>query len=149
MKLANELILHELFVSEDVETVAAFSARSSADQTLLSGEVLQFDVTLSNMGGYYQADNGVFICPYHGTYAFSVSILTTPGDFAGGALYIDGLLYTIAWAHVAAGTYSHASNMFVASCAAGGQVYVQSPGDTSVRGEHYSAFAGFLLQRYD
>ena len=147
MQLENQI--DSQFVSEDVDTLAAFSARLSDDQTFSQGEVLQFDVTLSNLGGYYQADNGVFICPYHGTYAFSVSILTTRSGFASGALYIDGTRYTTAWAHVAESTHSHASNMVVATCPDGGQVYVQPEGDSSVRGDQYSAFAGFLLQRYD
>ena len=103
---------------------------------------------MANLGGYYQADNGVFICPYSGTYAFSFSFLSTEGDQAAGALYIDGTVYARAWGDDPE-TYSHASNMFVASCSAGGQVYVQPEGDSSVRGDQYSAFAGFLLQRYD
>ena len=130
--------------------MAAFSATPSTDQTLLPGEVVQFDVTLSNLGGYYQADNGVFICPYSGTYAFSVSILTTVGDFASGELYIDGTLYTTAWADDDESTNSHASNMFVASCAAGGQVYVQTYSSSSTfHANYHTVFAGFLIQRYE
>ena len=144
-------LFYEQFVSEDVETVAAFSATSADDQTLSQGEVLQFDVTLGNLGGYYQADNGVFICPYSGTYVFSVSVLTTRGDFAAGALYIDGALHVIAWADDAESTHSHASNMVVAPCTAGGQVYVEAVdyGTSSFRQYHYTIFAGFLLQRYE
>ena len=128
--------------------MAAFSARSSAAQTLQDGDVLQFDVAMANLGGYYQADNGVFICPYHGTYTFSFSFLTTEGDQAAGALYIDGSLYVRAWGDDPE-TWSHGSNMFVASCSAGSQVYVQAYGASSFLASHYTVFAGFLLQRYE
>ena len=128
--------------------VAAFSATLSADQMLSVGEVLNFDFTLTNQGGYYQADNGVFICPYSGTYAFSFSFLTTEGDQAAGALYIDGSLYVRAWGDDPE-TWSHGSNMFVASCSAGSQVYVQAYGASSFLASHYTVFTGFLLQRYE
>ena len=113
------------------------------------GEVVQFDVTLANLGGYYQADNGVFICPYSGTYAFSVNILNVSGDLAAADLYIDGTRYVRVYCQND-NRHSEASTMFVGSCSAGGQVYVQAEwGESSVRGDSFSAFAGFLLQRYD
>ena len=113
------------------------------------GEVLNFDFTLSNLGGYYQADNGVFICPYSGTYAFSVNILNVKWQLAAADFYIDGTRYVGVWCQDD-NRHSEASTMFVGSCSAGGQVYVQAEwGESSVRGDSLSAFAGFLLQRYD
>ena len=103
---------------------------------------------MANLGGYYQADNGVFICPYSGTYAFSFSFLSTEGDQAAGALYIDGTQYARAWGDDPE-TWSHGSNMFVASCSAGSQVYVQAYGASSFLASYYTVFAGFILQRYE
>ena len=126
----------------------AFMARKTADRTYSPGELIQFDDEISDLGGYHQADNGVFICPHDGIYVFSVHIFTMPGQFASGMFYIDGTAYTSAWAAQNAGG-TGVSTAYVGWCSAGSQAYVEAEGGTEshVRGGRHTVFTGFLLKQ--
>ena len=127
----------------------AFSARPSEDREHVTGELMQFDVAISNLGGYYQADNSVFICPFDGVYVFSLNALSQPGYLLDNRLYIDNQNYVNAWADNVDGAFNQASNMYVGFCAAGSQAWAKVNSASRSRGSRSTVFSWFLLQRYD
>ena len=136
-------------ILEDLETVPAFSAHPSANHEHVAGELVQFDVAISNLGGYYQPDNSVFICPFDGVYVFSLNALSQVGYLLASSIYIDNQAYVATWADNVDGANSQASNMYVGFCAAGSQAWAQVNGASRSRGNPNTVFAGFLLQRYE
>ena len=136
-------------ILEDLETVPAFSAHPSANHEHVAGELVQFDVAISNLGGYYQPDNSVFICPFDGVYVFSLNTLSQSGYLLALDMYIDNQVYVYTFADNVDGVYNQASNMYVGFCAAGSQTWAKVTAASRCHGNPNTVFSGFLLQRYE
>ena len=58
---------------EPIESAVGFTAELSQPVELFPGSRMIFDTVISNFGGFYSSDDGVFRCPDNGIYSFVVS----------------------------------------------------------------------------
>ena len=112
-------------LTEDYDTVPAFTCRLSGDEIFQDNELISFDLELTNQGGYYQTDNSIFICPYDGVYAFFLNTLSQNGYLLTLQLFINDQQYFGTYADNVSGAFNQASNTFVGFCGAGSQVWVR------------------------
>ena len=61
-----------LIVNVPDENFAAFTAFTDTRVTVGPGEKVPFQKVISNVGGSYYPGEGQFVCPYSGTYMFSL-----------------------------------------------------------------------------
>lgn len=90
------------------------------------GELIVFPIARTNIGGHYNPDRSVFICPYQGTYVFYVNVkATTDGPSMGVDIMVNDVLYGVALADNVSAAYNTASNMAVVACEPGYVVWIQ------------------------
>ena len=129
--------------SFSVSTQVAFTA-SAAGGTQTDGGIITFDNVITNFGSSYDGIN-TFTCPADGIYAFTVTHMGQEESVdAMWFIMVDGVSTVLTKAHVGM-IHNQASNLVVAFCSAGGQVYVQSASAAYVWGTVESTFSGFLI----
>ena len=116
------------------------------------GQILPFDLVLTNVGGHFSEDVSSFICPVDGLYLFSVSVVTSYGTDAYAYVGIftdsDFLAYVYAQNTGDNENYSAASSTIVVECFVGSRVWVETIGDSYFHAV-FNMFSGSLLYRYD
>ena len=135
----------------------AFSATVAESAEYGAGDVAQFGVVLSNVGGAYDSSTGVFTCPNTGLYAFYVSVYTAATQQFQGLLLHDAVSGNdVTPLHVnvdmqnrnIAGRQS--SNLQTIVCAAGDTVHVEVEGSGQIlfAGYPFPTFSGYILQEF-
>ncbi|KAH3706452.1 hypothetical protein DPMN_065838 [Dreissena polymorpha] len=110
------------------------------NQNILFGNVL------TNEGGGYHPNLGVFIAPQSGVYVFSSAIMTNINKEQYSAIAVNGNLVAQIYGHADNGRHDQGSQTVVLKLNAGDEVAVQnrqSNGD--VWGSQFSSFSGCLV----
>ena len=58
-----------------------FTAHHSGNMGLSGGQTAAFDTALTNVGGGYDTNTGIFTCPTSGLYFFGVATYTGPDTY--------------------------------------------------------------------
>ena len=114
------------------------------DTTYYPGNIIKFDNAVTNIGGAYDEQTGIFTCPVAGLYMFFSSIKTAYEHWLNFAIIKEGVelvKLTSGQAEV-----MHGVNMVIVECAFLENVWVQciANGDY-IPGDSYSTFSGTLL----
>ncbi|KAH3715120.1 hypothetical protein DPMN_057826 [Dreissena polymorpha] len=110
------------------------------NQNILFGNVL------TNEGGGYHPNLGVFIAPQSGVYVFSSSIMTSVNVEQYAAIAVNGNLVAQIYGHSDNGRHDQGSQTVVIKLNAGDEVAVQSTqSNGDVWGNQFSSFSGCLV----
>ena len=136
-------------VTETNEETIGFTASTATNQYEQT-EIIRFNDTFSNIGGYFNSNTSSFLCPVDGLYFFSVMFNAQAGKQANLSLMLNGLYLGAAFADNAESLNSHASALTVTSCYSGQTVWVMcnSAPCSIYDGSARSQFAGALLCPY-
>ena len=138
-------------VSEPTDEAVGFTAYAPDDYSYYDGnDIVIFDSTVTNIGGYFQTSSSQFLCPADGMYAFSLNTLTKNSYQFVGAIMKESAILDSAWGDNMSDYYSAASNFVLTACSKGERIWVRCTSDGDVVTDnyyHYNTFSGFLLQR--
>ena len=119
-----------------------FTARAEEVLTYSQDYIIQFPLTTSNFGGYYNPASGLFTCPYDGIYMFFSSIRSDETNINCFMNKEEILLLSMSSADVAS-----RSNLVITGCNRGERVWMRELSDNDIiDGSHSSTFSGFLLE---
>ncbi|KAL4238061.1 C1q and tumor necrosis factor protein 4 [Mactra antiquata] len=145
------------FLMDITEGAVAFTAAISPIEIdhVKPLEIIKFDTTITDIGGGYNNQTGVFVAPISGIYAFSCSLLDHVGTHGGpnGAMVHAEIIHNQRllgriFAHAETTYRDQGAQTVVTAVTQGDQVYVRTRDnpDLGLGGEFYSTFTGFLLQ---
>ena len=128
--------------------MAAFTAYPDVPITYSPGTTIKFDNVVTNVGGFFNPDTSVFICPVNGLYSFFTSIFTDVDETLETLIYKNGA--SIVRTHSGYSEPLHGVNMAVIECNALQSVYVECTGTQSglIKGDQFTSFSGVLLVEY-
>ena len=131
----------------ELATGVGFSAFSSATMDYDQGATVGFDSVVSNVGGFYNADTGIFTCPTDGLYSFSVSAESDFDYYATLDIIRNGnVLLSM---HAVYYDHDQSSITAITECLVFDSVYIQCGEDNSqVKGGRRSSFSGVLITPY-
>lgn len=129
----------------------AFSARFYRDDEnngipLTSRQILKFDDVVTNIGGGYSSQTGIFTAPVTGVYAFFLNFMTTVKR-RDVLLAIDqqGTTLDLVYAQGTADPHDQGSALVTTYMTAGQQLWVRQHVGDAIRGSWYTIFSGFLI----
>ena len=111
-------------------------------------DIVVFSYILTNVGGYYNADTSVFVCPVSGIYVFTLSIVTPSYNSIAHIMLNDRRLVATK-NHI--DNHGHGSTFAVTECLINNKVWVQMQTNSIVTGtitDKYTAFSGFVSVIY-
>ena len=108
-------------------SAVGFSAYPSTTTGYDVGAIVQFDTVVTNIGGFYSGDLGVFICPIDGIYLFPISLYTDNAREMGAKIVRDGSKIHISWSDGVDNIQS--AVVAVTECLATQTVWVECTGD--------------------
>ena len=137
--------------TEPTDEAVGFTAQASFGSSFYNiSDLVIFNSTVSNIGGYYQTSSSQFLCPADGMYAFSFSIRTPSGyAFEGAMMKESALLGAVACDNMD-GFSNGVSNLAIAICSKGERVWIRCTTDADAvynNSNGYTTFSGFLLNR--
>lgn len=143
-------------VRHSLAAPSGFTAHPSADITYADGDIIEFDVAISNIGEDYDTETSSYTCPNNGVYVFAVTVTPYSSDTIQANVVHEGNILTsaVSYAYSSGATYyNQGSSMAVMECSTGEKVWVEcafSSGNVLESGGDpvYSSFSGFLLQAY-
>ena len=128
-----------------------FTATHAYDNRYYSGDIVEFNDNVTNIGNNYDPSNHTFTCPIKGMYLFSVSVLSDSQDYDSDlAIMKDNVVLIDVYVHAYSYDYIYtsASAVIVVECDIGEHVYVQATGNAYIDGDFDSShFSGALIQR--
>ena len=113
-------------------------------------DIIIFDSTVSNFGGYYQTSSSQFLCPADGMYAFSLNIITARNERFLSAIMKESLILDSVYGDLMNGYANAVSNMIITVCSKGERVWIRSLTDKNAvhnKAYGFTTFSGFLLNR--
>ena len=141
----NSTVYIMILLTEDADGPVGFTARTSGDVTYDADDVIQFTNVLTNFGDHYDADTGIFLCPYDGIYMFFTTLLGEGTNVAGHMIRSRTTL-SVAHSHTISNS---ASNFAITDCSMGDKVWIRQYHDNDiVHGGTACSFSGFLLHKY-
>ena len=133
-----------------------FSAYAASSATYSWIDFIQFNETLTNVGGAYNHTHSIFTCPYTGLYAFQVHLMTEPGDEAPARFMKNGYaqigLRVDDLSEQVDAMRNSASTSMIIECNAGDVMWVQANALATIyssQDNKESSFSGFLIARYE
>ena len=145
------LIANDIYITEPTDEAVGFTAQApSGDSFYNQNDLVIFDSTVSNIGGYYQTSSSQFLCPVDGMYAFSLNVLTGAASIFYGAIMKESAKLDSVWDDTTGENRDTASNLVIAVCSKGERVWIRSLTDSGVLHNNinaYTTFSGFLLNR--
>ena len=100
-----------------------------------------------NIGGFYNDETSVFICPTDGLYLFTMSIYTNIGDYISTVLSKDGTHMVSAYSGIEDG--NHGVNTILTECLMLQSVWVECYGfEGPIQASIYTSFSGVLIADY-
>ncbi|KAH3714758.1 hypothetical protein DPMN_057457 [Dreissena polymorpha] len=136
---------HKRFVAEGT---VAFSAMKVARQDHVgANQNIIFEQVLTNEGGGYHQNHGVFIAPQSGVFVFSSTIMCVPNGEVDAEMVHNGNGVTHIYCHGDGGSHDQGSQTVVIKMNAGDEVAVRNFAitDNSIWGGLYSSFSGYLV----
>ncbi|KAK3104977.1 hypothetical protein FSP39_014499, partial [Pinctada imbricata] len=123
----------------------AFSVSTSSDLYSFQNKKIVYDKVITNIGGAYNSNTGIFTCPSPGTYVFTWSTMSISSSRACYAyIYHNGNQLLESYSVEAnGGYYEVASNTIVLTLTVGDHVWIQTATGTHCYGYPYTAFSGW------
>ncbi|XP_045185580.2 complement C1q tumor necrosis factor-related protein 3-like [Mercenaria mercenaria] len=154
LETRNALSIQRRFVL-DSEGPVAFSAvidPSFIEHTKPS-TAIKFETILTEFGGGYNNDTGIFVAPHTGLYLLSCSMLDHMAHGGHGGVMIHGEIMrnhdvlARVFAHAEASYRDQGANTIIAKLTRGDQVWVRTMdnSDLGLGGSRYTSFSGYLL----
>ena len=112
-------------MTEDVSEPVTFTARAGHDVAYTTDNLIQFPVTVTNIGGYYNNVTSIFLCPYDGIDMFFTALLTEDTNFNGRVKRQSAPLLGFHTFDVSESVW----NLAVAECFTGQKVWVRNHND--------------------
>lgn len=110
-------------------------------------QVLKFDSVLTNIGGGYNAQTGIFTAPFSGVYCFFLSVMSTNTHTS---VYIavvkDGSILDVVFAEGQSDFQDQGSTQVTTHLDSGHQVWARQAGGDAVRGGWWTIFTGYMIQ---
>ena len=140
-----------IYVTEPSDEAVGFTAYAPNGNSAYNiHDIVIFDSTVSNIGGYYDATSSQFLCPADGMYAFSLNVMIPGNDFVG-AIMKESIILDSVFGDEISEIYNGVSNLVITACSKGERVWIRCLtngdfvyDDVSYR---YSTFSGFLVHR--
>ena len=114
-------------------------------------DIVIFDATVNNIGGYYDTSSSQFLCPADGMYGFSLNVLTAKGTQLTGNIMKESTALASVSGNSISDVYNGVSNLVITVCGKGERVWVRCFNDGAAlhgsQGYRYTTFSGFLLNR--
>ena len=142
-----------IYVTEPSNEAVGFTAHApNGYPNYNSDDLVIFDSTVCNIGGYYQISSSQFLCPADGMYAFSINIFTESDYDFRGAIMKESVVLDSVLGDSISGFYNGISNFVITACSKGERVWIRCSSDGDVMYEnvnyrYYNTFSGFLLDR--
>ena len=127
--------------------MADFTACPNVDISYNPGTIIQFGEALTNTGGFFNPDTGIFTCPVDGLYYFFITIYTDNDVDIMAAIYLDGNRMVDMYSSQDGG--NHGVTSLVTECNMFQGVWVECVDNSgTIRGNRFTSFSGFLLAEY-
>ncbi|XP_052227967.1 caprin-2-like [Dreissena polymorpha] len=129
------------------ENVAFTAMRVPNQQHIGINQDIIFDRILTNEGGGYHPNHGVFTAPQSGVYVISSTILTWMNGEVHAAIVHNGNAVAHIYGHGDNGRHDQGSQTVVIWLNVGDEVAVQNVEnpDNNIWGDLYSSFSGYLV----
>ena len=140
--------------TEPTDEPVGFTAHASDGNIYYNtDDILIFDSTATNIGGYYDTSSWQFLCPADGMYAFSFSALTTQMERFYGSIMKESTQLVSVFGETAgtSGFNNGVTNFVITACSKGERVWIRCLGDGHAiydNSNRYTTFSGVLLQRF-
>ena len=116
-------------------------------------DTIKFETVITNIGGGYNNQSGVFVAPTTGIYIFSCSLMDHISDSAGGVMVHAEIVQNQRvlgriFAHAEANSYrDQGAQTVFTHVNQGDQIWIRTIDnpDLGLGGELYSTFSGYLL----
>ena len=137
--------------TEPIVEAVGFTAQAPVGDSFYNlSDLVIFNSTVSNIGGYYKTSSSQFLCPADGMYAFSFSIRSATGHQFYGAIMKESAELDGVFCDNLEGFSSGASNLAITICNKGERVWIRCLTDEDAVHNNsygYTTFSGFLLNR--
>nr|KAG5707860.1 hypothetical protein BaRGS_031591 [Batillaria attramentaria] len=140
--------LERIVQSQAGQKSVGFTVQFSADPVSNVGVhgTFKFDRVVSNVGGGYDPHTGIFTAPVTGLYAFFLFLMAINDGDIHVAIVKEGAQLDKVFAGGPGNSYDQGSSLLSKHMSAGEQVWVvQVTHDTTVRGDTWTVFSGFLV----
>ena len=127
-------------------TGIGFSAYASTTQSCEAGKLLYFDIEVTDIGGCYNNDISVFVCPYDGLYLFSLSAESPDGKQVHASIMEEDVRLLSAYHGEI--DFGQGSTTVVTECSASQTVWVECSGHGTLHSQQESSFSGVLITQY-
>ena len=129
------------------EGLISFMARNNVETSLSTNDVVPWDVVITSFGSHYNPKTYSFVCPVHGVYAFSATVVTC-SHYIRAEICLNGGVVVFIRADNSDDDYDMASSSVVIECQAGDVVWVNVGSGGSFSGDYFDdVFSGFLLDK--
>ncbi|XP_045209571.2 uncharacterized protein LOC123561339 [Mercenaria mercenaria] len=133
--------------AENENPVAFFATLSQHLTHMGAHQPITFDNVVTNIGNAYNSHFGSFIAPVSGTYVFSATLFALLHNTYSAEIVKNGQTLTRMYVYGSDTVRDTTSQTIVLELQKGDDVSVHNINvDRPVHGDHYSTFAGFLLQ---
>ncbi|XP_062589867.1 complement C1q tumor necrosis factor-related protein 4-like [Saccostrea cucullata] len=134
------------FCAEYKKPVVAFTAKLSRDTTISGHGVVKYDHVLTNWGGAYNSQTGIFTAPYDGLYAISCTLMAQTSNSVHLQIVRNGKKMSILYS--ASKTFPQSGQTLHLLLNKGDRVWIQNHNQhTAKLHDHgsYNLFSGLLV----
>ncbi|KAH9489923.1 hypothetical protein Btru_038462 [Bulinus truncatus] len=137
-------------IEQQLDVVAVGFCATHIDAKLEANSQVIYRKVITNAGGAYDANTGVFTCPIKGLYSFTVGALSTPDNTLVLDLYVNGRNLISIHANDKT-SHPSGSRTIVTECKQGEKVNVVNRAavtaySTSDANYEHNIFSGFLIE---
>ncbi|KAK3581028.1 hypothetical protein CHS0354_013924 [Potamilus streckersoni] len=126
--------------------IAFYATVSVPELHLGDHHTVVFDKIITNVGGAYHHNTGIFVAPLSGIYVFSVTAMASAGKKAYLEFIMDGVIINdLVPNHSAADIYVSVTRVFVLEVAQGSEIWVRTTSADDVHGNQHTCISGWLL----
>ena len=130
----------------DAEPVAFYSyIASDITHQQPTRHTLIYDTVKLNRGNGYHSDDGIFIVPHTGTYAFAWTFGVSINGYADTEIVINGHKYGRAFAKGDGESVDFGTGFVIANVNGGDHVFIHYACDPTVYGDGMTSFSGWKL----
>ena len=133
-------------IEQPVAFLAAIVNQGKVEHLGVNQNII-FDTVLTNVGGSFNVNHGIFTVPHSGIYLISATVLSWVDTEVHACIMVNGKRTVSIFGHGSAGRHEQGTQVAVLQLAVGDTVTVENidTPDTPVYGNRYTSFTGVLL----